>query len=944
MSFLNKDDPILRGLLNTNRHGGLNKAYNQRVKKFDIPDNPLELEQFLDEMIPVNEEMKKKTKAAFEKLKEKADGDKNKLAALDLWEQQTLYEGMEKGIKKEFMMDFYKWLLGKGQKVDHQKTPWGNQRVIDEQCLDYIQTFFDAKMEWMKQLALLVNRANGLGGLEGIDEHFIFFKYIVRGHWEDLESSEFLYDLKKINVDDDKIIEAKQPYVENLGDLPYAWDNFHYVDRYGYSLIPDIRDDVDIDIEENEEESEEEEEDEVDKVDDNEMEIEMDPDTIINIINLQIKLIDTIENNSNIDMNEKNEITDLIGESTEFLEKNKVATKEWSEYLEILNDIMTPPPIEQKIAKLELTNKELSKYTIQLKLLSKKINSVYGEIQKKFEGKSDQPNFDTFKVKTTQLTDTCVEVVHRYKIYLMTLNEELNSLKPKEYNEKIKINIDKALEKENDNLLKKIEKLEEENIGKLKKIKKLKDYKNKYVQDVSLIRDSYKRNLMEITDENEELKIKDLKKMKYMNTYAHGLLKHMNRFFTKYYGSDLHGFKYNGVNENIDYTDQQDYSNKIKQLENDMKLAIASARGKQVNMPLLDFFYEEMSRVYELNLQYHKNFGIYQDEWNKRENEIKELIDKASTAFENAKAAYLKKDEELMNLQKRMEEMNNQVIDNSELLAEINGLQQLKEQMESNIKNLNDQITNLQNKESDQNVNISELTNQMDTLKHNLSKNNETLNEKNKKLNELSNQNKELEKNIKDLKEDLKKAQYEKQQLQKNLDKKEKNVNQIKNQNDDEDVVMIDIIYSDDISLRQIDMTNDLKSEFNETLSARIFSLGFTDPEIKLGDFIQNINESTINLWPNDTKDIFADILKTTYDLLKSLDAFAPNDRMYRLEMKDEFVQGLLLYLQKNQPSKGDTRKIQDVYWKVSDYINELKSNAREYIKESKSDIKSENY
>lgn len=66
----------------------------------------------------------------------------------------------------------------------NSRTPWGKQRVADKECNAYLSVFLDARFEFTNKLQEMLYKAKGLGGLDGIEEYYMFFKYIVRGGWD----------------------------------------------------------------------------------------------------------------------------------------------------------------------------------------------------------------------------------------------------------------------------------------------------------------------------------------------------------------------------------------------------------------------------------------------------------------------------------------------------------------------------------------------------------------------------------------------------------------------------------------------------------------------------------------------------------------------------------------------------------------------------------------
>ena len=169
-----------------------NKVVNEQFleaqrEKFKKPQSEFDTEKMLKAIQPRDVVKRKQIK---EYLKLKVDefntqGKKSLAAAYQKWIAQFDVESLETQINSDFTVDFQKWLLGVGKPEDHQRTPWGKQRVHDKECNAYLSVFLDARFEFTNKLQEMLYKAKGLGGLDGIEEYYMFFKYIVRGGWDD---------------------------------------------------------------------------------------------------------------------------------------------------------------------------------------------------------------------------------------------------------------------------------------------------------------------------------------------------------------------------------------------------------------------------------------------------------------------------------------------------------------------------------------------------------------------------------------------------------------------------------------------------------------------------------------------------------------------------------------------------------------------------------------
>ncbi len=220
-------EAITRGLFSPNRGAGDKAFMNEmKTKKFIAPENELHMEKFLEKLTPRNgvkiEQVKKFATARVSDLehsiktieaKDKKDPQdessieklKARINAWQMWEVHMEYDKLEDQVEHRFAVDFYAWLKGKGNDREHQMTPWGRARISDPEVRAYLQSFVDAKFDFLEGIQRLVYKAFFLGGLEGIAEHYMFYKYIIRGGWEDRESAEFLYDYNRLFGWDTKV-------------------------------------------------------------------------------------------------------------------------------------------------------------------------------------------------------------------------------------------------------------------------------------------------------------------------------------------------------------------------------------------------------------------------------------------------------------------------------------------------------------------------------------------------------------------------------------------------------------------------------------------------------------------------------------------------------------------------------------------------------------------
>jgi hypothetical protein len=206
---------IRRGLLNpVNPTKDVAWIQQYQKEKFAVPENELDTEAFLKKITPSAKEKRKMVKKWLgdkkanilgKLLRLDAAGRSNargtqlkaEINALAMWENQMECSKLEDQADHEFSLDFYGWLAGKGKEADHQKTPWYRHRIPDLEVQAYLVSFAGAKIDWLHNIEKLVWKAFYGGGLEGLNEYYMFFKYLVRGGWKDRDSAEFLYDWNK---------------------------------------------------------------------------------------------------------------------------------------------------------------------------------------------------------------------------------------------------------------------------------------------------------------------------------------------------------------------------------------------------------------------------------------------------------------------------------------------------------------------------------------------------------------------------------------------------------------------------------------------------------------------------------------------------------------------------------------------------------------------------
>jgi hypothetical protein len=65
--------------------------------------------------------------------------------------------------------------------------------VKETSVIKYLNSFLDAKFDFIKAIHLLLAKGDMMG-LDNIYEYFLYYKYIVRGGWENIDDADFLHD------------------------------------------------------------------------------------------------------------------------------------------------------------------------------------------------------------------------------------------------------------------------------------------------------------------------------------------------------------------------------------------------------------------------------------------------------------------------------------------------------------------------------------------------------------------------------------------------------------------------------------------------------------------------------------------------------------------------------------------------------------------------------
>lgn len=166
-----------RAIINERPRGG--RPVGENVK-YKAPSDPLQVETTLKDMEPTQAQEHSKMLEVVNLLIDdpKVVGEEKK--ALSVWKANLLASTIGSHVKKAFVRDFWAWLVGQGTQQDVDRTFWGRRPLTDDPEVERYISLFPAKMqEYRVKLYLLANRRP-----IGINECFLFYKYIVRGDFK----------------------------------------------------------------------------------------------------------------------------------------------------------------------------------------------------------------------------------------------------------------------------------------------------------------------------------------------------------------------------------------------------------------------------------------------------------------------------------------------------------------------------------------------------------------------------------------------------------------------------------------------------------------------------------------------------------------------------------------------------------------------------------------
>jgi hypothetical protein len=149
--------------------------------------------------------------------------------AFYFWKANLVIDNAKGAVHQEFMRDFWAWLLGRGTEADHKKSPWYRQSLCnDSEVSAYVDAFVTKRHEFKIKLQLLSMRHP-----VGINQHYLYFKYVVRGQAPD--SDHFLDDWQLFlnEFGDAREKGQKERNRDEIGEVYQGENAFHEMAPYG---------------------------------------------------------------------------------------------------------------------------------------------------------------------------------------------------------------------------------------------------------------------------------------------------------------------------------------------------------------------------------------------------------------------------------------------------------------------------------------------------------------------------------------------------------------------------------------------------------------------------------------------------------------------------------------------------------------------------------------
>ncbi len=206
------------------------KQTNASDSKKYLPGlDALEKESSITDIVPLQKTETDRMMTIVNKLLSSGTLKDAEKQAFYFWKANLVIDNAKGAVHQEFMRDFWAWLLGRGTEADHKKSPWYRQSLCnDSEVSAYVDAFVTKRHEFKIKLQLLSMRHP-----VGINQHYLYFKYVVRGQAPD--SDHFLDDWQLFlnEFGDAREKGQKERNRDEIGEEYQGENAFHEMAPYG---------------------------------------------------------------------------------------------------------------------------------------------------------------------------------------------------------------------------------------------------------------------------------------------------------------------------------------------------------------------------------------------------------------------------------------------------------------------------------------------------------------------------------------------------------------------------------------------------------------------------------------------------------------------------------------------------------------------------------------
>lgn len=146
------------------------------LTKFDAGTDPLEDELGMSKIVPLQGTERTMMLKYLKKMEKRAANSAERNAIV-FHRMQIQLQGSDAIVHHEFLRDWWSWMIGRGRQKDHDRTWWGRQSLTDDrEVAAYLDKFVMKAHEYRLKLQIMRMRRP-----KGINETYLYYKYIVRG-------------------------------------------------------------------------------------------------------------------------------------------------------------------------------------------------------------------------------------------------------------------------------------------------------------------------------------------------------------------------------------------------------------------------------------------------------------------------------------------------------------------------------------------------------------------------------------------------------------------------------------------------------------------------------------------------------------------------------------------------------------------------------------------